>query len=433
MEVALPSNLDAERAVLGSLLMDRDAILVVEPVVTPADFLLEKHRWVYEAVLRCSSRRIPPDLQTVGEALRAAGRLAEVGDLAFLVELSCSVPTAYHAEYYARIVAHLAYCRRLIAAGGRIASLGYESERDQADLMAAATAELQRAGGADAEGGFRPMGEAAEASLQGLGLPAVPGIGIGLGKPDQKIGGSRAGNLVIVAARPGIGKTAIALWLSYVNSVRLGKRGGIVSLEMNREELAQRMLAIASGVDHTMIRAHTLTDQELVKLSEATEAIGRAPLLLATSLPTIDALRIAAVRAAVEAPLEYLIVDYLQLMSASRRRDNRTVEVGEISRGLKQLAGELGCPIFALSQLNRGPEGRKDPVPQMSDLRESGSIENDADLILFLHRERGTSLVEIHIGKNRHGAEGVVPVFFHPKTGRWGDLEPEQARINVSA
>lgn len=431
--MVLPSNLEAERAVLGSLLMDRDAILVVEPVVTPQDFMLEKHRFVYEAVLRCSSRRIPPDLQTVGEALRAKDRLVEVGDLSFLVELSSSVPTSYHAEYYARIVAHLGYCRRLIAAGGRITALGYASDRDEAELTAQATAELIRAAGADVDAAFRPLGEAAEASYMRLGDPVVQGIGLGLTKPDQKIGGSRGGNLAIIAARPGIGKTSLALWLAYVNSLRLGKRGGLVSLEMNREELAHRMLAVVSGVDHTLIRSHTLTYDELARLGEATHAIGQAPLLLATSLPTLEALRIAAVRAAVEAPLEYLIVDYLQLMSGSGRRENRTTEVGEISRGLKQLAGELGCPIFALSQLNRAIDGRKDPVPQLSDLRESGSIENDADLIVFLHRERGQSLVELHIGKNRHGAEGVVPVFFQSKTGRWGDLEPEQARINVSA
>lgn len=428
-----PSDLDAERAVLGSLLLERDAIIAVAPWLQPADFYLETHRWIYEAALRCYQRRVPPDVVTVASDLREHNRLVDVGDLAGLMALSDGVPTAYHVEHYGRTVAHAALCRRVIAAGATIAALGYQDDQDDQDaqtLVAEAMAALTSAVQHRQDDAVCSLENAVTELLDVMSRGAAPGISTGLVGLDQKLGGMHPGDLLILAARTSVGKTSLSLQLAYTVA-KAGGRVFLASMEMDQFSITQRLLALLTGYDLGRIRRHELGDGELPRLMEAAGRLQQLPMVIDPSgTLTVPSLRARTLRHMAEhGPLALVVVDYLQLMSAPGHKGNRVTEVGEISRGLKQLAVELRCPVLALSQLNRGPENRPNKVPNLADLRESGSIENDADVVLFIYREEmhdrdsdKKGIAELHIAKHRQGAIGMTPLFFQPASGRWRDV-----------
>lgn len=438
MEKQLPANLEAERATLGALLIERDAIIAVASWLAPDHFYLEKHRWIYEAVLQCYNRRVPPDLQTVTDELRRYERLVEVGDLPFLVDLSNSVPTAYHVEYYGRIVERTAVLRRLIQAGGKIAALGFDETDDVERTLDQAEQELfsvsQRRGVQD----FVPLSQIIDQYLEYLNDVQERGYEVG-GIPtrfvdfDRLTGGLHKSDLLILAARPGVGKSSFALSIAHNMAMQNRSSIGIFSLEMGREQLLQRLLSTFTGIDAQRLRTGRISTQDLQVLVDAMGQLAAAPIYIDdTPGLSVNELRSKARRLQAERGLDLLIVDYLQLMSASgRRNDNRVQEVSEISRSLKNLARELSIPVLALSQLSRAVEGRTSHVPMLSDLRESGSIEQDADIVMFIYREEmydkdtdKKGIAEIHVAKHRNGPVGVVNLFFDTKTTRFRDLAP---------
>jgi replicative DNA helicase len=437
----LPSNLDAERATLGSVLMDRDAIIAVAAWLAPDHFYLEKHRWIFEAMLNCYARRVPPDLQTVADDLRRTSRLAEVGDLAFLVELSNSVPTAYHVEYYARIVERTAVLRRLIQAGGKIAALGYDETDDVEQTLDQAEQELFSVSQRKGMQGFMPLAQIIDQYYEYLNDvqergPEMAGLPTHFIDFDRLTGGLHKSDLLIIAARPGVGKSSFAMSIAYNMAMMNSSSVGIFSLEMGRDQLLQRLLATFTGIDSQRLRTGRFSTQELQTIMDAMGQFSSAPIFIDdTPGITVNEVRSKARRLQAESGLDMLIIDYLQLMSGSgRRNDNRVQEVSEISRALKGLARELNIPVLALSQLSRAVEGRTSHVPMLSDLRESGSIEQDADIVMFIYREEmydkdtdKKGIAEIHIAKHRNGPLGVVNLFFDQRTTRFRDLAPYQS------
>lgn len=389
MDKQLPSNLEAERATLGSLLMDRDAIIAVAAWLAPEHFYLEKHRWVYEAVSACYTRRVPPDLQTVTDELRRANRLEELGDVTFLVELTNNVPTAYHVEYYARIVERTAVLRSLIQAGGRIASMGYVETEDVEQTLDRAEQELFSVSQRRGIQSFVPLAQVIEqyyeylSDVQERG-PEMAGLPTHFIDFDRLTGGLHKSDLLILAARPGVGKSSLAMSIAY-NMAMLNRSSiGIFSLEMGRDQLLQRLLATFTGIDSQRLRVGRVSTEELQTVMDAMGQLAAAPIFIDdTPGITVNEVRSKSRRLQAEHGLDLLIVDYLQLMSGSaKRNDNRVQEVSEISRSLKGLARELDVPLIALSQLSRAVEGRTSHVPVLADLRESGCLTGDTPVYL---------------------------------------------------
>jgi len=432
---SVPFNLAAERAVLGAILLDRDAILAVSDQLQPDDYYLEKHALVYTATLACLARRVPPDLATVADALRRQEQLDLVGGIAFLAELVMEVPTAVHIGYYAAIVARTATLRRLIEAGGSIAALGFDERQeldatlDQAEQTLFAVSQRQH--GAD----FIPLSTVVQKyfdrAQRDEDSRVVP---TGLRELDRRLnGGLRPGQLALLAARPGLGKSGLAMTIAHELGVRQRRSVGVVSLEMSRDELLQRLIAIHTGIDTRLVEQRVRRGDP--QALDALGALSEAPIAIEdTAMLSIMDVRSKARRLATVRPLDLLIVDYLQLLIGDTHAQNRVDEVSKISRQLKLLARELQCPILALSQLSREVEKRASKVPQLSDLRDSGALEQDADIVIFIYREEvydeetdQAGVAELHLAKQRNGPLGVVPVRFDAPTTRFLDLSRYEA------
>lgn len=435
MDRSLPSDVEAERATLGAILLNREAIVAVDGWLLPEHFYLEKHAWIYEAMQTCYRRRVPPDTSTVSDELRRRDRLEQIGGLLYLIDLANSVPTAVHIEYYARVVERTSILRRLITAGGKIAALGFDERDDLEATLEKAEAELSAVSQRRANQDFVHIGQVVDAYFEQINYlkenrGEIVGVPTGYLDLDEVTGGLQRSDLIILAARPATGKTSLALCLAY-NVALLGHGTvGIFSLEMSRDQLVQRILAMHTGIDTQRLRTGNIRDTDLQRLMEALGQLSGVPLYIEDSAGlSIADVRAKARRLHAEAGLDMLIIDYLQLMQG-RRSDNRVQEVSEISRGLKQLARELDVPLIALSQLSRAVEGRSSHVPMLSDLRESGSIEQDADIVMFIYREElydketdKKGIAEIHIAKHRNGPTAVVPLRFDPNTTKFQNLE----------
>lgn len=428
----IPHDLAAERAVLGSILLDREAIVVLAGWLPPEYFYLEKHAWVYEAALACFHRREPPDFATVAAELRRQERLELIGGLGFLGELLNDVPTAAHVEYYARSVERTAVRRRLIEAGGQIAALGYderdalESTLDQAEQTLFTVSQRRGAGE------LAHAGTLANEVFLHLSSEAEPALSTGLADLDRRVIGWRPSRLYVVAARPGMGKTGFGL-TTIAHCCRQGGRALLFSLEMDRAEVGMRLAAHLTGISSQAIEARSLSADQLGAVTDALGVFSEWG-LLTSDIPAehITALRGKARRAHAEKPIDLIVLDYLQLAEADG--ENRQQVIADIARGLKNLARELRVPVVALAQLNRAVEGRASKVPMLADLRESGEIEQAADAVLFLYRheyyEPGerTGEAEIHIAKQRNGPLGLIPVRFDGPTTTFSDLERYRER-----
>lgn len=439
MERSVPFDLQAERATLGSILLERDAIVAIAGWLAPESFYLEKHALIYEAMLACYNRREPPDLATVAAELRRNERLDLVGGLAMLGELAGEVPTAVHIEYYARIVERTATLRRLIEVGGKIAALGYDESQELEETLDKAEAELfavaQRRNTQD----FVHIGQIVNALFTQIETlqerrGEVVGVATGYTDLDALTGGLQPSDLIILAARPSVGKTSLALSLAYNVAFIANATVGVFSLEMSRDQLVQRILAMHTGIDMQRLRTGNLRGDELNLALEGMGVLSELPIYIEdTPGLSISEVRSKARRLHADAGVNLIMIDYLQLMSG-RRTDNRVQEVSEISRGLKGLARELNVPVIALSQLSRAVEGRQSHVPMLSDLRESGSIEQDADIVMFIYREElydketeKKGIAEIHIAKHRNGPLGIIPLRFEARTTRFQNLERYRA------
>jgi replicative DNA helicase len=407
----------------------------------PEHFYNEKHAWIFEAQLACYNRRTPPDLTTVADDLRRKERLDQIGGIPFLIDLSNSVPTSYHVEYYGRIVERTAVLRRLIQAGGKIAALGFDETDDVEQTLDAAEQELFQVSQRRGVQGFVPLAQVVDqyyeylTEIQERG-PEMAGISTGFVDFDRMTGGLHKSDLLILAARPGVGKSSFAMSLAFNIAMQQRAPVGVFTLEMGRDQLLQRLLATHTGIDSQKLRTGRITTTELTTLMDAMGQLSAAPIYIDdTPGVTVNELRSKSRRLQAEHGLEVLIIDYLQLMSGSaKRNDNRVQEVSEISRSLKSLARELNIPVIALSQLSRAVEGRQSHVPVLADLRESGSIEQDADIVMFIYREEmydkdtdKKGIAEIHIAKHRNGPLGSVSLFFDQRTTRFRDLAPYQS------
>lgn len=432
-----PQNLDAEMSLLGAILIDEEMLPDVTEVVTAKDFYDKRHSMIYGAMVRLFERHRPVDLLTLTDELRKKDELTAVGDATYLTELTNYVPTAAHAEAYAEMVSQTAIRRRLIRASTEISELGYDEEQDVQELLGRAEQELFAVSDQSLKQDLTSIETILTDSFDRMeelhrNKGALRGIKTGYRDLDNMTAGLQRSDLIILAARPAMGKTTLVTNLAY-NVATVNKQAVLFfSLEMSKEQLVDRMLADASGVDAWNIRTGNLSDDDFSKLSEAMGEMSEAPIFI-DDKPGLSVLemRTKARRAAHEHPLGLIIVDYLQLMQGSGKSDgNRVQEVSEISRGLKLIAREMNVPVIALSQLSRSVESRSPQIPQLADLRESGSIEQDADIVMFIYREayynpetERENITDLIIAKHRNGPVGKVELYFHPERLRFMSLD----------
>jgi replicative DNA helicase len=434
---AIPADIEAEKSVLGSLLMNRDAIIAVAPWLSSAMFYLEAHGWIYEACLSCYNRRVPPDTRMVADELKRNGRLEDAGGYSYLSKLVDAVPTSYHVEHYARIVEHSAALRSLIIAGGKIAALGYDERTDVQETIANAHALLTTATARPSDD--ETLIEMAKivdmrfAQVSAGGSQAQLGIPTGLKDFDQQTGGLHKSDLIIIAARPGVGKSSLALTIAY-NLAVAGHRLDIFSLEMSKDQNLDRLIAMHTGINLLDARLLAMNDDGWARYMDALGFIHALPIAVDDQPAlTLHDLRTRLLRrqATMGAPT-LVIVDYLGLMRVPKSR-SRYDEVSEIARGLKNLAKEMNVPVLALCQMSRAVEERPGHLPMLSDLRESGELEQAADLVAFIYREEmhdsdtdKRGVARLIIAKHRHGALGTVPLHFDKSTTRFTDLSYRQ-------
>ncbi len=432
-----PQNLDAEMSLLGAVLIDEEVLADVSEHVTTKDFYDKRHGTVYGAMMRLYEKHRPVDLLTLTDELNRKKELELVGGSAYLTELTTYVPTAAHAEAYAELVAQKAVRRRLIKASTEISEMGFDEDTSTQELLEKAEAELFSVSDQSLKQDLASLESILTESFDRMeelhrNKGALRGIRTGYRDLDNMTAGLQRSDLIVLAARPAMGKTTLVTNLAY-NVATIAKQPVLFfSLEMSKEQLVDRMLADASGVDAWNIRTGNLSDQDFSKLSEAMGEMAEAPIYI-DDTPGLSVLemRTKARRAAHEAPLGLIIVDYLQLMQGSGRNDgNRVQEVSEISRGLKLIARELNVPVIGLSQLSRSVESRSPQIPQLADLRESGSIEQDAVIVMFIYREKyynpdtdRDNITDLIIAKHRNGPVGKVELYFHPERLRFMSLD----------
>jgi len=433
-----PQNLDAEKSLIGAVLIDEETLADISEHVTPKDFYEKRHSVIFGAMMRLYERHRPVDLLTLTDELKKKDELEMIGGSAYLTELTNYVPTAAHAEAYAELVAQKAVRRRLIKASSEISEMGFDEDTSTQELLEKAEAELFSVSDQSLKQDLVSIESILTESFDRMeelhrNKGALRGIRTGYRDLDNMTAGLQRSDLIILAARPAMGKTTLVTNLAY-NVATIAKQPVLFfSLEMSKEQLVDRMLADASGVDAWNIRTGNLSDEDFSKLSEAMGEMAEAPIYI-DDTPGLSVLemRTKARRAAHDAPLGLIIVDYLQLMQGSGRDNgNRVQEVSEISRGLKLIARELNVPLIALSQLSRSVENRSPQIPQLADLRESGSIEQDADIVSFIYRPgyyepdnpEFENITELIIAKHRNGPVGKIELYFHPERLRFMSLD----------
>jgi replicative DNA helicase len=432
----VPNNIEAEQAVLGALLIDPEAIIRVVPIIHAQDFYLEKHAWIYEAIYTLHERREPIDFLTVVAELERVGKLNEVGGPAYITALINAVPTAIHVETYAHLVERLSTQRRLISAASEIAGLAYDGTDDIEDMIDHAERVVFRVAERRMSRDMVPMRIAVDQFMDRLDYVQrhqgeLLGVATGFTDLDRLLGGFQPSDLIIVAGRPGSGKTSFALSIAEYAAMVAHKRIAIFSLEMSAEQLVQRLVASMGNLDSQSLRLGRISDEDYPRLVKATGELSEMSIFIDDSAAiTPIEIRAKARRLQAEHGLDMIIIDYLQLMTVRGRIENRVQEISQISRQLKELARELHIPVVALSQLSRAVESRDDHRPQLADLRESGSIEQDADVVIFIFREKTyyptlekwqakhpnkpypENIAEIIVAKHRHGPIRDIQLFF---------------------
>jgi replicative DNA helicase len=446
-ERQLPYDHDAEAAVLGGLLIDGEALHRVLPIIKAEDFHRARNQFCFDACVAVSQRGDGVDQITVARELQQRDRLDEVGGLTYLGQLIADTPTSVNVEYYAGIVADTAAKRRIITAGNRIAEIGLEDSDDAEDTMRRAVDVLFSVQPANTERGFVPLGSVLDVYLQGdigdVSLTDMPPLQSGYSDLDSLLGGMQRSDMLIVGARPGLGKSSLALNIC-VNAAKNGHVCGIFSLEMSREQVAMRFLVAESGVDSHRLRLGLLSEQEESVIANAVGVLSGLPIYIDdTPFQTAMEMRSKAQRLKLEHGLDFLVVDYLQLVQGQGSRrgygENRVQEISEISRSLKAVARDLEVPVFTCSQLSRVVENRPGHRPQLSDLRDSGSIEQDADVVMFIYREDRNfteeeweqhapgrpfprNIAELIVAKHRHGPTGSLHLYFRDTLMRFDEL-----------
>jgi replicative DNA helicase len=431
-----PANLEAEESVLGALLIDPDAIIKVASFLRADDFYREKNGWIYQVVLDLHERRQPADFVTVVDDLERRNQLQEAGGAAYIIALINNTPTAVHVEHYAHIVERAATLRRLIGAASQIATLAYEEADDLDEVVDRAEQLIFGVSERRVRRDLTPVRQIMHGVVDRIDFlhrhqGGILGVPSGFTKLDKLLGGFQKSDLIVLAARPGVGKTSLALNIAVNAAKRYGQRVAFFSLEMSNEQLVQRLLAAETGINQQRLRLGEIQDHEWQMLVEAAGVLSDT-LLFIDDTPAMSALelRTKARRLQAEFGLDLVIVDYLQLMRSDARVENRVQEISYITRSLKSLARELEAPLLALSQLSRAVESRSDHKPILSDLRESGSIEQDSDIVMFIYREElvkenteRKNIADIIVAKHRNGPTDTVPLFFNKELTRFAELE----------
>lgn len=432
-----PQNVEAEQAVLGAILLDGEALVTVQERISQDDFYRTSHRLIFQAMVELSEEGEPVDLVTLTAKLKDKQQLEEAGGVRYLTELANAVPTAANVEYYASIVEEKAILRRLIRVATQIVSDGYAGGEDVGLLLSDAEQRIMEVANRRTMSGFKPIRDALMEVFERVETlyhqkGAITGIPSGFPDLDKMTSGFQKSDLIIVAARPSVGKTAFALNIAQNVGVRAKQTVAIFSLEMSATQLVQRMLCAEANVDAGRMRTGYLEPDDWTKLTMAIGALSEANIYIDDSPGiTVADIRAKCRRLKREKGLGMIVIDYLQLIQGrGRPTDNRQQEVSEISRTLKQIARELDVPVIALSQLSRSVEQRQDKRPMMSDLRESGSIEQDADIVAFLYRDdyynkesEKKNIIEIIIAKQRNGPVGTVELVFLKNFNKFVSLE----------
>ncbi|MFH1367295.1 MAG: replicative DNA helicase [Patescibacteria group bacterium] len=429
LEKIPPQNLEAEQSVLGSLLIDKDAIIKVADLIRPDDFYKDLHRMIYEAMLEIYEKREPIDILSLANKLEEKNQLALIGGRSYLADLANKVPTASNVSYYAGIVQRKATMRRLISVGSQIATLGF-SESDEIDnILDKAEQSLFSVSQKYLSQRFVPIKNILTEAFDRIDelhkeKGKLRGIPTGFADLDNILAGLQKGDLVILAARPSVGKTTLALDMARHIATKEKIPVGIFSLEMSKEQLVDRLLCAEAGVDLWKMRTGRLSeseeDDDFPRIGHAMGVLAEAQLYIDDSaLNSVMEIRTKARRLQTEQGLGLLVVDYLQLMEGRTEAESRVQQVSEITRALKGIAKELNIPVLVLSQLSRATEARTPPIPKLADLRESGSIEQDADVVLFIYREdlvkKDTDrphIADIIISKHRNGPTGQIELYF---------------------
>ncbi|WP_246222399.1 replicative DNA helicase [Phytoactinopolyspora limicola] len=430
-----PQDIAAEQSVLGAMLLSKDAVADVVEVLRGVDFYRPAHELIYEAVLDLYGRGEPADAVTVAAVLQKAGEIGRVGGAPYLHTLVSSVPSAANAGYYANIVRERAILRRLVEAGTRITQMGYGGDGDADDVVDRAQAEVYAVTDRRASEDYAPLSEIMEGALdeiEAIGSRGGEMVGVptGFADLDTLTNGLHPGQMVILAARPAVGKSTLGLDIARAASIKNQLTSVIFSLEMGRNEITMRLLSAEAKVALHHMRAGQMTDDDWNRIARCTGEVTSAPLFIDDS-PNMTMMEIRAKcrRLKQRHNLRLVIVDYLQLMTSGKKVESRQQEVSEFSRSLKLLAKELEVPVVAICQLNRGPEQRTDKKPMLSDLRESGSLEQDADMVVLLHREDAyekesprAGEADFIVAKHRNGPTASITVAFQGHYSRFVDM-----------
>lgn len=440
-----PQNMEAEQAVLGALIIDGEAMLSVMEKLRAEDFYRHAHRLIYAAMVELSEEQQPVDLVTITSRLKDKDQLEEVGGVTYLTELANAVPTSANIDYYASIVEEKSILRKLIRTATEIVSSGYRSEEDVTELLSVAEQRIMELSNQKSTRDFVPIRDVLMDVFEQVEYlynhrGGVTGIPSGFIDLDRMTSGFQKNDLIIVAARPSVGKTAFALNIAQNVGVRSKETVAIFSLEMSAAQLVQRIICAESNVDASRLRTGQLENEDWEKMTMAIGTLSEAKIFIDDSPSiTVAEIRAKCRRLKREHGLGLVIIDYLQLIHGRGSSENRQQEVSEISRTLKAIARELEVPVIALSQLSRGVEQRQDKRPLMSDLRESGSIEQDADIVAFLYRDdyynqesEKKNTIEIIIAKQRNGPVGTVELAFLKNYNKFVNLERNHQDIDMS-
>jgi replicative DNA helicase len=434
-----PHNLEAEQAVLGCMLLDADVIPTVTEIIRSEDFYRQDHREICEAILDLSERAMPIDIITVSEQLQHRGTLDSVGGLDYLASISNAVPTTGNARHYAKIVEEKSLLRKLIKASSEISSMSYEASEDAVYVLDKAEKSIFDILQKRNTQGFSHIKDVLLETFNRLEelyntKGYVTGIPTGFTDLDYKTSGLQNSDLILIAARPGMGKTAMALNIAQYAAVQKHVPVAIFNLEMSKDQLVNRMLCSEVMVDSQKMRTGKLEDEDWNKIAQALGPLSEAPIYI-DDTPGVSVMDIRAKcrRLKLEKNLGLIVIDYLQLMQGRGKTESRQQEVSEISRSLKILAKELNIPVVTMSQLSRGPEARTDHRPMLSDLRESGAIEQDADIVMFLYRDdyynpdtEKKNIAEVIIAKHRNGSTGTVELRWFGEYTKFANLKKDE-------
>ena len=434
-----PHSVEAEQSVLGSILLDKEAMISVSETLVPEDFYKEAHKVIYESMLKLYNSQSEIDLITLTDELRDQGYLDDIGGIAHITSLSTVVPTTSNIKYYVNIVKEKSISRQLISAANDIINLGYDGSAKVEYVLENAEKKIFDISQERATNDFQPINQVISEALSMLEKlyeekNDVTGLTTGFRDLNKKINGLQRSDLLLIAARPAMGKTAFALNLVQNAALKGDASVAVFSLEMSKEQLVQRMIASQSTVELKKIKTGTLADNDWPRITDGMAILSGAKIHIDdTPGIKISELRSKCRKLKIEKGLDLVLIDYLQLMEGEGQNESRQQEIAKISRSLKILAKELDCPVVALSQLSRAPEQRADHRPMLSDLRESGSIEQDADIVMFLYRDEyynpdteKKNIGEVIVAKNRHGETGTVELVWFGGIQKFADKMIEQ-------